>query len=231
GLRHPAAPPAHPADARPAGRARARLRGGRRAVHARPPQDLEWSALDLRAVNTVRALAMDAVEKTGNGHPGTAMSLAPAAYLIYNRLMRHDPADPHWIARDRFVLSCGHSSLTQYIQLYLTGYGLELDDLRSLRQWGSLTPGHPEDSHTKGIEVTTGPLGQRVGDAAGVAMAARRQRGLPAPDAPDGGSVFDHPVYEIASDGDMQEGVASEASSLAGHQQLGNITMLYDDNS
>jgi len=195
------------------------------------PKQLDWTDLDRKAVDTIRVLAMDAVEKTGNGHPGTAMSLAPAAYLIYNRLMRHDPADPHWIARDRFVLSCGHSSLTQYIQLYLTGYGLELDDLRSLRQWGSLTPGHPEYSHTKGIEVTTGPLGQGVGNAVGMAMAARRQRGLLDPDAPDGESVFDHHVYVIASDGDMQEGVASEASSLAGHQQLGNITMLYDDNS
>ncbi|UPK77151.1 transketolase [Nocardioidaceae bacterium SCSIO 66511] len=173
---------------------------------------------------------MDAVQKVGNGHPGTAMSLAPAAYLIYNRLMRHDPADPEWIARDRFVLSCGHSSLTQYIQLYLTGYGLELTDLESLRTWGSLTPGHPEHGHTKGVEVTTGPLGQGVGNAVGMAMAARRQRGLLDPDAAEGQSPFDHHVYVIASDGDLEEGVASEASSLAGHQQLGNLTVLYDDN-
>ena len=194
------------------------------------PQQLDWTDLDRKSVDTIRALAMDAVEKAGNGHPGTAMSLAPAAYLIYNKLMRHNPADPHWLARDRFVLSCGHSSLTQYIQLYLTGYGLEIDDLKSLRQWGSLTPGHPEYAHTDGVEVTTGPLGQGVGNAVGMAMAARRQRGLLDPDAPAGESVFDHHVYVIASDGDMQEGVASEASSLAGHQQLGNITLLYDDN-
>ncbi|MGH3425678.1 MAG: transketolase family protein, partial [Nocardioidaceae bacterium] len=173
---------------------------------------------------------MDAVEKVGNGHPGTAMSLAPAAYLIYNKLMRHNPADPLWAARDRFVLSCGHSSLTQYIQLYLTGYGLELDDLAALRTWGSQTPGHPEYTHTPGIEVTTGPLGQGVGNAVGMAMAARRRHGLLDGDTPIGSSIFDHHVYAIASDGDMQEGVASEASSIAGHQQLGNLTVLYDDN-
>ncbi|MGH3357599.1 MAG: transketolase [Nocardioidaceae bacterium] len=194
------------------------------------PHPLEWTDLDRKAVDTIRALAMDAVERAGNGHPGTAMSLAPAAYLIYNRLMRHDPSDPGWIARDRFVLSCGHSSLTQYIQLYLTGYGLELDDLRALRTWGSLTPGHPEYAHTKGVEVTTGPLGQGVGNAVGMAMAARRQHGLIDPDAPLGSSIFDHHVYAIASDGDLEEGVSGEASSLAGHQRLGNLTMLYDDN-
>lgn len=191
----------------------------------------EWNDLDQRSVDTARLLAADAVEKVGNGHPGTAMSLAPAAYLIYQKLMRHNPADPHWIARDRFVLSCGHSSLTQYIQLYLAGYSLTLDDLKSLRTWGSLTPGHPEYSHTPGVEVTTGPLGQGVGNAVGMAMAARRERGLLTPDAAAGEGLFDHHVYVIASDGDIQEGVSSEASSLAGHQKLGNLTLLYDDNN
>jgi transketolase len=191
---------------------------------------LSWTDLDARAVDTVRTLAMDAVQKVGNGHPGTAMSLAPAAYLIYQKLMRHDPSDPHWIARDRFVLSCGHSSLTQYIQLYLAGYGLELDDLASLRTWGSLTPGHPEYRHTEGVEITTGPLGQGIGNAVGMAMAARRQHGVLEPETPLGEGVFDHHVFVIASDGDLQEGVASEASSLAGHQQLGNLTLLWDDN-
>ncbi|MGI8613623.1 MAG: transketolase [Nocardioidaceae bacterium] len=191
---------------------------------------LEWTDLDRRAVDTVRALAMDAVEKVGNGHPGTAMSLAPAAYLIYNKLMRHNPADPQWIARDRFVLSCGHTSLTQYIQLYFTGYGLELSDLEALRTWGSLTPGHPEYQHTKGVDVTTGPLGQGVGNAVGLAMAVRRQHGLLEPNRPRGQGIFDHHVFAIASDGDLEEGVSSEASSLAGHQRLGNLTLLYDDN-
>lgn len=191
---------------------------------------LHWTKLDDRAVDTVRLLAADAVQKTGNGHPGTAMSLAPAAYLLYQRIMRHDPADPHWIGRDRFVLSCGHSSLTQYIQLYLSGYPMSLDDLKSLRTWGSQTPGHPEYRHTPGVEVTTGPLGQGVGNAVGMAMAARRERGLLDPDAAPGESVFDHHVYVFASDGDLQEGISSEASSLAGHQQLGNLTVLYDDN-
>ncbi|KHL11269.1 transketolase [Mumia flava] len=191
---------------------------------------LEWTDLDQKAVDTVRVLAMDAVQKVGNGHPGTAMSLAPAAYLLYNKLMRHNPSDPHWMARDRFVLSCGHSSLTQYIQLYLTGYGLELDDLESLRTWGSRTPGHPEFRHTPGVEVTTGPLGQGVGNAVGMAMASRRMHGLLDPDAPLGESLFDHHVYAIASDGDLEEGVSSEASSLAGTQQLGNLTMIWDDN-
>ncbi|MGH3385479.1 MAG: transketolase [Nocardioidaceae bacterium] len=173
---------------------------------------------------------MDSVEQVGNGHPGTAMSLAPAAYLLYQRLMRHNPADPDWAGRDRFVLSAGHSSLTQYIQLYLGGFGLELDDLRALRTWNSLTPGHPEHGHTKGVETTTGPLGQGVGNAVGMAMAARRERGLLDPDAADGQSPFDHQIYCIASDGDLQEGVSSEASSLAGHQRLGNLTLVYDDN-
>ena len=191
---------------------------------------LDWTKLDKTAVDTVRLLAADAVEKTGNGHPGTAMSLAPAAYLLYQRIMRHDPADPQWPGRDRFVLSCGHSSLTQYIQLFLAGYPMTLDDLKSLRTWGSQTPGHPEHHHTPGVEVTTGPLGQGVGNAVGMAMAARRERGLLDPDSAPGQSVFDHQVYVIASDGDLQEGVSSEASSLAGHQRLGNLTVLYDDN-
>ncbi|MGI9085305.1 MAG: transketolase [Aeromicrobium sp.] len=192
---------------------------------------LDWNKLDDTAVDTVRLLAADAVEKVGNGHPGTAMSLAPAAYLLYQKVMRHDPADPLWPGRDRFVLSCGHSSLTQYIQLFLAGYPMTLDDLKSLRTWGSQTPGHPERHHTPGVEATTGPLGQGVGNAVGMAMAARRERGLFDPDADEGESVFDHHVYVIASDGDLQEGVSSEASSLAGHQQLGNLTVLYDDNS
>ncbi|MGH3458969.1 transketolase [Aeromicrobium sp.] len=191
---------------------------------------LDWNKLDDTAVDTVRLLAADAVQKTGNGHPGTAMSLAPAAYLLYQKIMRHDPADPLWPGRDRFVLSCGHSSLTQYIQLFLAGYPMTLDDLRSLRTWGSQTPGHPEHHHTPGVEVTTGPLGQGVGNAVGMAMAARRERGLLDPDTAEGESVFDHQVYVFASDGDLQEGVASEASSLAGHQRLGNLTVLYDSN-
>ncbi|GAA3769526.1 transketolase [Microbacterium kribbense] len=192
--------------------------------------DLRWEDIDRRAVDTVRVLAADAVEKVGNGHPGTAMSLAPAAYLLYQRVMRHDPADTHWIGRDRFILSCGHSSLTQYIQLYLGGFGLELTDLEQLRTWGSLTPGHPEYGHTKGVEITTGPLGQGLSSAVGFAYAARYERGLLDPDAPAGTSPFDHFVYVIASDGDLQEGITSEASSLAGHQKLGNLVVIYDDN-
>jgi transketolase len=191
---------------------------------------LDWNDLDARAVDTVRVLAADAVEKVGNGHPGTAMSLAPAAYLLYQRTMRHDPSDPGWIGRDRFVLSCGHSSLTQYIQLYLAGYPLSLDDLKSLRTWGSQTPGHPEHGHTPGVEVTTGPLGQGIANAVGMAMAARRERGLLDPETAPGESPFDHHIYVICSDGDVQEGVSGEASSLAGHQQLGNLVMIYDDN-
>ncbi|TDO55433.1 transketolase [Kribbella sp. VKM Ac-2571] len=191
---------------------------------------LEWTELDQRAVDTVRVLAMDAVEKVGNGHPGTAMSLAPAAYLLFQKVMRHNPADAHWAGRDRFVLSAGHSSLTLYIQLYLAGFGLELDDLKSLRTWGSKTPGHPEYRHTTGVETTTGPLGQGIGNAVGMAMAARRERGLLDPDAPKGESLFDHQIYVIASDGDIEEGVSSEASSLAGHQKLGNLTIIYDAN-
>jgi transketolase len=191
---------------------------------------LDWTDLDLRAVDTVRALAMDAVQKTGNGHPGTAMSLAPVAYLLFQKVMRHDPADPHWPGRDRFVLSCGHSSLTLYIQLYLAGYGLALDDLKALRTWGSLTPGHPEVEHTKGVEITTGPLGQGLASSVGMAMAARRERGLFDPDAAADQSLFDHTIYVLASDGDIEEGVTSEASSLAGHQELGNLVVIYDRN-
>ena len=191
---------------------------------------LEWSDLDRRAVDTVRALAMDSVQKVGNGHPGTAMSLAPAAYLLFQRYLRHDPTDPNWLGRDRFVLSAGHSSLTLYIQLYLSGYGLELDDLKALRTWGSLTPGHPEHGHTAGVETTTGPLGQGVGNAVGMAMAARRERGLFDPDTAPGESLFDHDVWCIASDGDMEEGISGEASSLAGTQRLGNLTLIYDHN-
>jgi transketolase len=200
-------------------------------AEARPPAYPEgWTDEDTRIVDMIRVLAMDAVQKTGNGHPGTAMSLAPVAYTLFQRIMRHDPADPGWLGRDRFVLSAGHSSLTLYIQLYLSGYGLELDDLKALRTWGSLTPGHPEHGHTAGVETTTGPLGQGIGNAVGFAMAARRERGLLDPDAPAGESVFDHRIFAICSDGDMEEGVSGEASSLAGHQKLGNLTVIYDDN-
>lgn len=192
--------------------------------------ELSWSTLDDRAVDTARVLAADAVEKVGNGHPGTAMSLAPVAYLLYQRVMQHDPMETGWSGRDRFVLSCGHSSLTQYIQLYLGGFGLELDDLKSLRTWGSLTPGHPEYGHTNGVEMTTGPLGQGLSSAVGFAYAARYERGLFDPDAPAGQSPFDHFVYVIASDGDLEEGITSEASSLAGHQELGNLVVIYDAN-
>ncbi len=191
---------------------------------------LEWTDLDKQAVDVVRALAMDAVEKAGSGHPGTAMSLAPAAYLLFQRAMRHDPTDPNWIGRDRFVLSAGHTSLTLYIQLYLSGYGLTLDDLRRLRQWDSLTPGHPEHGHTAGVETTTGPLGQGLGNAVGMAMAARRERGLFDPDAEPGRSPFDHHIWCVVSDGDIEEGISHEASSLAGHQKLGNLIVIWDDN-
>ncbi|MER6394842.1 transketolase [Kitasatospora sp. NPDC001603] len=189
-----------------------------------------WDAVDVRAVDTARLLAADAVQRTGNGHPGTAMSLAPLAHLLFQNVLRHDPGDDQWLGRDRFVLSCGHTSLTLYVQLYLTGYGLELSDLEALRTWGSATPGHPEYRHTRGVEITTGPLGQGLGAAVGMAMAARRERGLLDPDAPDGESPFDHHVYVLASDGDLMEGVTAEASSLAGHQRLGNLTMVYDQN-
>ncbi|MEV1290685.1 transketolase [Pseudonocardia sp. NPDC049635] len=190
----------------------------------------DWTDLDSKAVDTVRVLAADAVQKCGSGHPGTAMSLAPLAYTLFQRVMRHDPADPDWMGRDRFVLSAGHSSLTLYIQLYLAGYGLEREDLEQLRQWGSLTPGHPEYGHTPGVEMTTGPLGQGLASAVGMAIAARRERGLFDPDAPAGTSPFDHQIYVIASDGDIEEGVTSEASSLAGRQELGNLTVIYDAN-
>ncbi|WP_373407832.1 transketolase [Microbacterium esteraromaticum] len=192
--------------------------------------ELQWDDIDRRAVDTARVLAADAVEKVGNGHPGTAMSLAPAAYLLYQRVMRHDPTDTDWLGRDRFILSVGHSSLTQYVQLYLGGFGLELDDLKSLRTWGSKTPGHPEYGHTKGVEMTTGPLGQGLASAVGFAYAARYERGLFDPDAAAGTSPFDHFVYVIAGDGDLQEGITSEASSLAGHQELGNLIAFYDSN-
>lgn len=192
--------------------------------------ELRWDEIDKQAVDTVRVLAADAVEKVGNGHPGTAMSLAPAAYLLYQRVMRHDPADTHWLGRDRFILSVGHSSLTQYIQLYLGGFGLELEDLEALRTWGSKTPGHPEFGHTDGVEITTGPLGQGLASAVGFAYAARYERGLFDPETAPGASPFDHFVYVIAGDGDLQEGVTSEASSLAGHQELGNLIAIYDSN-
>jgi transketolase len=195
-----------------------------------PAPTLDWTDADRRAVDTIRLLALDAVEKAGNGHPGTAMSLAPAAYLLFQRHLRHDPRDPGWLGRDRFVLSAGHSSLTLYLQLYLAGYPVTLEDITALRSWGSRTPGHPEWGHTPGVETTTGPLGQGVGNAVGMAMDARRLRGLLDPDAAAGTSPFDHQVYVIASDGDMQEGVAAEASSLAGTQQLGNLVVVWDDN-
>lgn len=189
-----------------------------------------WGELDVRAVDTARVLAADAVQRVGNGHPGTAISLAPVAYLLYQNVLVHDPGDPDWLGRDRFVLSCGHSSLTQYIQLFLSGYGLQLKDLKALRTWGSITPGHPEHGHTKGIEITTGPLGSGLAAAVGMAMAQRRQRGLFDPDAAPGQSPFDHHIWVIASDGDVMEGVSSEACSLAGHQELGNLTVIYDAN-
>ena len=192
--------------------------------------ELEWNDVDDKAVDTIRALAMDAVQKVGNGHPGTAMSLAPAAYLLFQKVMRHNPADPNWPGRDRFVLSAGHSSITLYLQLFLGGWGLELDDIKSLRTWGSKTPGHPEFGHTAGVETTTGPLGQAVANAIGMAMAARRERGLLDPDAAEGASPFDHHIYAICSDGDLEEGVSGEASSIAGTQELGNLTLIYDAN-
>jgi transketolase len=196
----------------------------------RPHHPDDWTDVDSRAVDTVRVLAADAVQKVGNGHPGTAMSLAPLAYTLFQRQMVHDPSDPHWLGRDRFVLSCGHSSLTLYIQLYLGGFGLELGDIESLRTWKSKTPGHPEFRHTKAVEITTGPLGQGLASAVGMAMAARYERGLFDPDAAPGTSPFDHHIYAIASDGDIEEGLTSEASSLAGTQQLGNLIVFYDRN-
>jgi len=189
-----------------------------------------WSELDNRAVAYARALAADAVQNVGNGHPGTAMSLAPVAYLLFQHHLVHDPSDPSWLGRDRFILSCGHSSLTLYTQLFYSGYGLEMHDLESFRTWGSLTPGHPEFGHTAGVEMTTGPLGQGVATAVGMAMAARYERGLLDPDAAPGSSLFDHSIWVICSDGDLQEGVSAEASSLAGTQELGNLNIIYDDN-
>ncbi|WP_238154596.1 transketolase family protein [Ornithinimicrobium sufpigmenti] len=204
---------------------------GRDQSLSRPvAEQVGWTDADVRAVDTVRVLAMDAVENVGSGHPGTAMSLAPLAYLLYQNVMVHDPSEPHWLGRDRFVLSAGHSSLTQYVQLYLHGYGLELSDLQALRTWGSATPGHPEVHHTTGVEITTGPLGSGLASAVGMAMAQRRQRGLLDPDAAPGESPFDHHIWVIASDGDIMEGVSSEASSLAGHQELSNLTVVYDQN-
>ena len=191
---------------------------------------LEWTEQDSRAVDTARILAADAVEKVGNGHPGTPISLAPVAYLLYQKVMNTDPTDDLWLGRDRFVLSAGHASLTQYTQLYLGGLGLELEDLKSLRTWGSKTPGHPEYHHTKFVECTTGPLGAGISNAVGMAMAARRERGLFDPEAPVGESVFDRQIYVIAGDGCLQEGISSEASSLAATQNLGNLTLIYDDN-
>ncbi|MGO2004057.1 transketolase [Arthrobacter rhombi] len=193
-------------------------------------RELSWTESDQQAVDSIRVLAADAVEKVGSGHPGTAMSLAPAAYLLFQQHLRHDPADPQWIGRDRFVLSPGHTSLTLYLQLFLSGYGLEMKDIESLRTWGSLTPGHPEVGHTAGVEITTGPLGQGLSSAIGFAYAQRRMRGMLDPQAAAGTSPFDHSIFAIASDGDLQEGVTSEASSLAGHQELGNLVVIYDEN-
>lgn len=195
-----------------------------------PVSEFTWSDLDQKAVDTARVLAADAVENVGNGHPGTAISLAPVAHLLFQKVMRHDPQNPEWVGRDRFILSVGHSSLTLYNQLYLAGFGLELDDIKALRTWDSLTPGHPEYGHTKGVEITTGPLGQGLASAVGFAYSARFERGLFDPEAAEGKSPFDHFIYCIAGDGDMQEGITAEASSLAGHQQLGNLVVLYDSN-
>jgi transketolase len=190
----------------------------------------QWSPLDDRAIALARALAMDAVQKVGNGHPGTAMSLAPAAYALFQRHLVHDPSDPKWLGRDRFILSCGHSSMTLYTQLFFSGYGLTMKDLQEFRTHGSLTPGHPEYGHTDGVEMTTGPLGAGISTAVGFAMAARFERGLLDPTAPAGQSPFDHNIWVICSDGDLQEGVSAEASSLAGTQELGNLNVIYDDN-
>jgi transketolase len=205
---------------------------GREKIMARNNQTglSGWSEIDDRAITYARALAMDAVQKAGNGHPGTAMSLAPVAYNLFQHHLRHDPSDPNWLGRDRFILSCGHSSLTLYTQLFFSGYGLEMDDMKSFRTWGSLTPGHPEFGHTAGVETTTGPLGAGVATAVGFAMAARYERGLLDPDTASGDSIFDHDIWVLCSDGDLQEGVSAEASSLAGTQSLGNLNVIYDDN-
>lgn len=193
-------------------------------------RETQWSELDDRVIKYARALAMDAVEKVGNGHPGTAMALAPVAYTLFQKVLRHNPANPNWLARDRFVLSCGHSSMTLYTQLFLGGFGLEMEDIKSFRTAGSLTPGHPEYGHTAGVETTTGPLGQGVANAVGMAMAQRFVRGLLDPESAPTESIFDHNIWVIASDGDLQEGVSAEASSLAGTQRLGNLKVIYDDN-
>ena len=190
----------------------------------------QWTTQDDLAIAYARALAMDAVQKVGNGHPGTAMALAPVAYTLFQRFLRHDPSDPQWVGRDRFILSCGHSSMTLYTQLFFSGYGVEIKDLQEFRTWGALTPGHPEYKHTAGVETTTGPLGQGVANGVGMAMAARYERGLLDPDAPKGSSIFDHHIWVLCSDGDLQEGVSAEASSLAGTQELGNLNVIYDDN-
>jgi transketolase len=190
----------------------------------------QWTTQDDLAVAYARALAMDAVQKVGNGHPGTAMALAPVAYTLFQRFLRHDPSDPQWVGRDRFILSCGHSSMTLYTQLFFSGYGVEIKDLQEFRTWGALTPGHPEYKHTAGVETTTGPLGQGVANGVGMAMAARYERGLLDPDAPKDSSIFDHHIWVLCSDGDLQEGVSAEASSLAGTQELGNLNVIYDDN-
>jgi len=216
----PAGNPAQPRPTLPAGMGEARGDG-------RGPRG--WAS-STAVRSTPCALAMDAVQKADSGHPGTAMSMAPTAYLLFQKWLRHDPGNPNWAGRDRFVLSMGHSSLTLYIQLFLSGYGLEMSDLEALRTWGSRTPGHPEVNHTPGVETTTGPLGQGVGNAVGMAMAARRERGLLDPDAAEGESVFDHTVWAFASDGDLEEGVSGEASSLAGTQELGNLVLVYDAN-
>jgi len=192
---------------------------------------INWTDQDRRAVDTLRVLAADAVEKVGSGHPGTAISLSPAAYLLFHNVMKHDPSDSKWIGRDRFVLSCGHSSITLYLQLFASGYDLNMDDLKALRTAGSRTPGHPEFGHTDGVETTTGPLGQGLATAVGMAMAARRERGLFDPHAPAGESPFDHHIFVVASDGDMEEGITAEASSLAGTQELGNLIVIWDDNN
>ncbi len=192
--------------------------------------EFTWDAIDRKAVDTARVLAADSVEAAGNGHPGTAMSLAPVAHLLFQKVMRRDPSDSTWIGRDRFILSAGHASILQYVQFYLHGYGLEIDDLQHLRKWGSKTPGHPEYGHTDGVEITTGPLGQGLASAVGFGYAQRFERGLFDPETADGESPFDHFTYVIAGDGDMQEGVTNEAASLAGRQQLGRLVVFYDSN-
>ncbi len=199
------------------------MSGSPSSSSAEVPTDLE-----ARAIATARILTMDAVQKAGNGHPGTAMALAPVAHHLFQHVMAHDPNDPHWIGRDRFILSLGHSSLTLYLQLFLCGYGLEMDDIKQLRQWGSLTPGHPEWQHTAGVETTTGPLGQGIGNGVGMALAARHERHLLDPTATH--SIFDHRIWVLASDGDIEEGVSAEASSFAGRQELGLLNVIYDDN-